>query len=76
MIEFTSNILYHAISWAPLDPLFVMRGELGLGIWRDLGDYSVQPGDAKTTIYGTEIRLGAKYVKIWALHITGERKQA
>ena len=41
-----------------------MRGELGLGVGLDLGDYSVRPGDAKKITYGTEIRLLAIYVKI------------
>ena len=36
--------LYHINSWAPLDPSLVMRGELGLGVWLDLGDYSVRLG--------------------------------
>ena len=57
MLKFIKNIQYHTNPWAPLDPSLVMRGELGLGVRLDLGDYSVRPGDAKKITYGTEIRL-------------------
>ena len=53
-----------------------MKRELGLGVWFDLGDYSLRPGDARKRIHGDEIRLLAKHEKMGALGIAGKRKQA
>ena len=47
MLYFILNNLNYINSWAPLDPSLVIRGELGLGVWLDLGDYSARPGDAQ-----------------------------
>ena len=76
MIIFISNTLYHVNSWAQLDPSLIMRGELGLGVWLDFGDYSVRPGDAiKRNLWHWDTSL-SEPCKDLRVNSTGERKQA